>query len=313
MRVLARAVLFLFAVCAFGADFRSEPLVVYYTSSLNGNLDGCDCTSNPKAGLVKRAAYLRERDRQSSILLEIGDIFDPRGDEPGSDHILQIYKELDYDAIVVGDQEFANGVENVLLYKEDFPLRSNNISVCPDDTACYFISLGPLILERGDWRVGIVSVTDPNVFYFAPDSLKEKLKIEDPAETARMMLEGMAEEDLDIKILIVHGRMGNVEEIAAASPGYDVIIAGHDQMLVKPKRVGDAVIVSPGEEGNRLGMLTIKKRRTRRLNISNSFHLFDYEKDPDDPDVRERIEAYKDSLRNKLKTSNERIKKPPLG
>lgn len=313
MKAFAGAVLFLLAVCAFSADFGSEPLVVYYTSSLNGNLDGCDCKSNPKAGLVKRAAFLRERDRQATILVEIGDILDPRGDEVGAEHILQVYKELDYDAMAVGDQEFANGVGKVLQYKDEYPLHSNNLSICPDDTACYFISLGPLILERGDWRVGIVSVTDPSVFYFSPDSLKEKLKIEDPAETARMMLEGMAEDDLDVRILIVHGRMGNVEEIAAEVSGYDVIIAGHDQMLVKPKRAGGAVIVSPGEEGNRLGTLSIKKRRTGRLNISNSFVLFDYEKDPDDPDVRERIEAYKDSLRNKLKTSDERIKKPPVG
>ena len=257
----------------------------------------------------KKTFYLILRRFGSSY----GDILDPRGDEVGTEHIFQVYAELDYDAIAVGDQEFANGVGKVLQYKDEYPLHSNNLSICPDDTACYFISLGPLILERADWRVGIVSVTDPSVFYFASDALKEKLKIEDPAETARIMLEGMAEEDLDVRILIMHGRMGNIEEIAADAPGYDVIIAGHEQMLVNAKRAGDAVIVSPGEEGNRLGTLSIRKRRTGRLVLSNSFHLFEYEKDPDDPDVRQRIEAYKDSLRNKLKTSDKRIKKSPVG
>ena len=61
---------------------------ILYTSSLNGNIDGCECKSGPKTGLVKRAHFLRSYDLQRSVLVDTGDIFDVLPDELLSDLIL---------------------------------------------------------------------------------------------------------------------------------------------------------------------------------------------------------------------------------
>ena len=50
---LAAALLWLAALSPAAA------LTVLYSASLNGNLDGCDCRSHPRAGLAARAAWLR--------------------------------------------------------------------------------------------------------------------------------------------------------------------------------------------------------------------------------------------------------------
>ena len=70
---------------------------------------------NPVAGLVKRAAFLRSLETSGpSLILDAGDIFD---EYPLAAHILQVYAELGYDAIAVGDQEFTNGAAGLLEYK----------------------------------------------------------------------------------------------------------------------------------------------------------------------------------------------------
>ena len=93
-------------------------ITIYYTASLNGNVDGCRCKMNPVAGLVKRAAFLRSLETSGpSLILDAGDIFDEYPDPDLAAHILQVYAELGYDAIAVGDQEFTNGAAGLLEYK----------------------------------------------------------------------------------------------------------------------------------------------------------------------------------------------------
>lgn len=73
---------------------------------------------NPVAGLVKRAAFLRSLETSGpSLILDAGDIFDEYPDPDLAAHILQVYAELGYDAIAVGDQEFTNGAAGLLEYK----------------------------------------------------------------------------------------------------------------------------------------------------------------------------------------------------
>jgi hypothetical protein len=67
------------------------------------------------------------------------------------------------------------------------------------------------------------------------------------------------------------------------------------------------MLVSPGEEGNRVGMLELTIAQTvagwpRVARSANSFRLFSYESDPDDPLVRQRIEDYRGALRAPTET-----------
>ena len=274
-------------------------LRLYYSASLNGNLDGCLCKSGPRGGLVKRAHYLRSVDRTQSILVDAGDIFDIHHDILLAEAILQVYGDLGYDAVAVGDQEFSCGVGRFLEYGEGLPFLSNNLALCPDESRCILFSTGPLILERGDLTVGIFAILDPQVFQLYPEELTRALKLTAPETAAGNMLEILADRGANLNILLYHGPYESAVKLAEAFPALDVIVVGHEQRLIEAQHVGNAIIVSPGEEGNRLGILDLRLDNKGVAGYSNHFLLFDYEKDPDDPQVRELIEEYTAALRSK--------------
>jgi 2',3'-cyclic-nucleotide 2'-phosphodiesterase (5'-nucleotidase family) len=275
----------------------AERLTILYTSSLNGNLDGCTCKSQPRAGLVKRAAYLRSLAPSTSrLLVDAGDIFDPLGDDLIAGSILQTYGELKYDAIGVGDQEFSSGFSAFLKYAKSSPFLSNNLMVCPDPSLCFIVSPSARILSKGRYKVGMFALIDPGVFMLYPDEIRDKLEITPPNEAAETILQMLKEEKVDLTILLYHGSVEHAEEIARQVPGIDFIIVGHEQRLVDAEVVSGTLIVSPGEEGNRLGTLTVGFSEGKVRMLSNTFHVFRYIEDPDDPLVRQRIDSYRKTL-----------------
>ncbi len=294
--------LFLAASALAGSGKKETKTVIFYTASLNGNLDGCTCVASPRAGLVTRAAWLRSRPRSDdSLLVDAGDLFDTRADDLMPALILDSYAELGYDAIAVGDQEFANGAAALLSLKQGRPLLSNNLTVCPTEDSCLIFSLTPLYAERPWGKAGIAALIDPSVFALYPERLKDSVKVSDCAKTAAGILERMRADGALLKILLYHGPIDRAEAVARDVPGFDVIVVGHEQLLAGPRRIGDTLLVSPGEEGNRVGRLELTVADGRLASYRNEFRLFSYAADAKDPLIDSRIEGYLDTLSSRLK------------
>jgi 2',3'-cyclic-nucleotide 2'-phosphodiesterase (5'-nucleotidase family) len=276
-------------------------VTILYSSSLNGNIDGCDCKGNPKAGLVKRAAWLRvHREADRSVLVDAGDLLDVFPDPLLSQAILDTYDELGYDAVAVGDQELADGVEALLAYRSRYPLYSHNLSLCPDDTRCVFFSLRPLLLDRGGLRIGLFALIDADVFALYPEELKKALKIAPPEVVAPGILEDLRDQGAEMVILLYHGFYEKAKALALGLEGLDVLVAGHEQRLIDAEQAGGTIIVSPGAEGNRLGILTVAYDGRGRIRIDNRFELFRWDSSPDDPAVRRRVEEYRAEMRRRV-------------
>ncbi len=291
---------FMSALMLHGIGQQERQFTIFYTSSLNGNLDGCVCKSAPKAGLVKRAFYLRrERDVDTSLLVDTGDIFDVYEDKLLAREILEVYRELDYDAVAVGDQEFSNGITELLANGDEYPLFCHNLTLCPDGNRCIFFSNEPLVIEKSGFRIGLFALLDPEVFTLYPEEVKKQVKLASPQAAAENMLRML--EDVDLTILLFHGSYEKAAELAENVEGIDIIIVGHEQRLIEAHKVNDSILVSPGEEGNRLGILTLALTPKGVIEYDNYFRLFRYEGDEDDAAVRRRIESYKLELREKLK------------
>jgi len=64
--------------------------------------------------------------------------------------------------------------------------------------------------------------------------------------------------------------------------------------------VGQTLLASPGEEGNRVGILTLSRDARRRVRFTHSFRMFRYDRDPKDPRVLERITRYHQKLRDAI-------------
>jgi len=302
MKTLLPVLLLLWAaVSPFAQGDEERSLTLLYSGSLNGNLDGCDCKGNPRAGLVKRAAWLREHGNPDEyVLVDTGDLLDPYPDPALSEAILDTYLELHYVAIAVGDQEFANGLEAALEYRKRYPLLANNLTLCPDENRCIFFSTTAQIVERAGIRIGIFALIDPQVFTLYPEELKCKIKCQDPEAAARNQLLYLDEQQVQATVLLYHGTYEGAKSLARAVNGVDVLILGHEQRLIEPHRIGRTLLASPGEEGNRLGVLTLKIDSRGNIDYDHHFRLFSWKEDPDDPVVRLRIDRYRQVLRGRL-------------
>ena len=300
--LLVGLALILAATALCGSGRQETTLIVSYTASLNGNLDGCTCSANPRAGLVTRAPWLRSRsDRDASLLVDAGDLFDTWADDLMPGLILDSYTELGYDAIAVGDQEFSNGAAALLALKTGRRLLSNNLTICPTDDSCAIFSLAPLYVQKRWGKAGICALIDPKVFTLYPETVKKPIKVAPCAEAARGLLERMKADGALLKVLLYHGPTEAAAALAHDVPGFDVIVAGHDQILAGPERIGDTILVSPGEEGNRVGRLELVMAAGRLVSYRNEFRLFSYAADAQDPVIRARIEGYRDTLSSRLK------------
>jgi 2',3'-cyclic-nucleotide 2'-phosphodiesterase (5'-nucleotidase family) len=286
---------------------RSEGLL-WYSASLDGNLDGCTCVSQPRAGLVKRAAFLRTApDRARALLVDAGDLFGARSDDRLAAELLETYDELGYDAIAVGDQELSLGGEWLLAHTGRFPLVAHNLSSRPDLTPPPPLSDRPLLVEKPWGRVAVVALLDPSVLERYPPAILDSIRIASPEAVARRQLARLSAEPATLRVLLFHGPGEAAERLAAAVAGFDVVVVGHDRGLHEPRRIRGAMLVSPGEEGNRVGMLELTIAQTvagwpRVARSANSFRLFSYESDPDDPLVRQRIEDYRGAPRAPTET-----------
>lgn len=271
-------------------------LTLMYTASLKGNLDGCDCKKIRRAGLVKRAYYLRRLYRpKNSLLVDAGDLLEPqKGDKLRSEYILNTYRELKYDAIGLGDNELANGI---LGYREKYPFLAGNLKVLIQSGAAV-PSNEPLILTKGPYRIGIFALLEPQFKSAAPISelMSESFQITPVVETALKTVRLLRSEKTDLIILLYHGFYDNAVKLAEDVPGIDVMVLGHEEKLIDPRMIGRTTLVSPGEQGNRIGTLELSLAGPQVTVLKNQFRTFNYETDPDDPAVRKLIEKYYDSL-----------------
>jgi 2',3'-cyclic-nucleotide 2'-phosphodiesterase (5'-nucleotidase family) len=69
---------------------------------------------------------------------------------------------------------------------------------------------------------------------------------------------------------------------------------------MEPRKVNGTLVVSPGEEGNRLGLLTLRRDAFGRVHSANEFRLFRFDRDPRDARVLARFERWRQRLRDAL-------------
>ncbi|MCK5153033.1 MAG: hypothetical protein KAQ93_01625 [Spirochaetales bacterium] len=291
------------AAVIFARGSSEKKINIYYTSSLNGNLDGCDCKGNPRSGLVKRAVYLRSLDKNNSLLLEAGDIFDVYEDKLLSDYILESYLDLGYDAIAVGDQEFSNGKDFLLESNQTDLLRTNNLSILNNSEIFEQISDKPLVISKNGISIAILSIIDPETIRFYPEEIINSIQIEDPESELKKLLSNPEVSDSDLRVLIFHGSVEKARVLSSKIASLNIIIVGHEQQIIDGEKTGNAIIVSPGGEGNLLGHLEVLYQNNKLI-FDNNFISFDYMKDPDDKIIRARIDEYTQIMKNRLENYN---------
>jgi 2',3'-cyclic-nucleotide 2'-phosphodiesterase (5'-nucleotidase family) len=281
----------------------AQELTIYYTSSLRGNLDGCACERNRVAGLVKRAAFQRQVSRDA-LVLDAGDILDATRDPDLSREILSVYRELGYAAVGVGETELSEGVQALVANARRFPFLGHNLQVRSSPERWTPLSARPLLLTRAGVRIGILGVTEPRMLEGREEVVLGNLRLEDPVQTVARLAAECRRQGARLVIVLYHGEDASARRLAEASPQVDLVLFGHAGWLVPPEKAGRALVASPGENGNRLGVLTLKLGPEGIAAFQHRIVAFAYDKDPDDPAVRERVRAYRKKLQERLRSES---------
>jgi 2',3'-cyclic-nucleotide 2'-phosphodiesterase (5'-nucleotidase family) len=290
----------------------AQSLTIYYTASLRGNLDGCDCEHNRVAGLVKRAAYLRAQPAGGVALrLDTGDILDSERDPDLAREILEVYRELAYDAVAVGELELGNGLQALRGYLRRYPLLAHNLEAGRSESHLALLTQEPLLLTRGGIRVGLIGLAEAESFQGRREVVQGTVRVQDPILTAQRMLEAFRRRGADLVIVLYHGSEAGARRLATECPGLDLILFGHQNRLIVPEKVGTALIASPGENGNRLGVLDLRLGPQGIAGFEHRLVAFNFARDPDDPGVRRRVTAYRKLLQARLRAEDaERAQSP---
>lgn len=326
MKRVAVLLMFLFSACLYSAEFQ-----IVASGSLNGHLDGCYCTSSPKAGLVKLSAFLKKykESQKNVLLLDSGDnlsAYVMKGANPrallSSKYIFEGLKGIDFDAMVMGDQELSKGADFFLEYADDLPYLSANLKVG---------ELGEKKEDFGDEstlktvngvKVGIIGVTGKSAFssYMLDKTkhVKEYLEFSDVYNAIEDESESLRRRGADVVILLSHSGYNFDEELAGKLKrgSIDIIIGGHDNLLplkmddnynyVRPfelieKRYksGGVYIFQPGKYGTYIpiltfdysgGKLSLKSAKYRYINYGKKVKKGSYK--PSDGEIANEDDKY---------------------
>jgi len=295
-----RALLLPAAALLSASLLSAQSLTIYYTSSLRGNLDGCNCERNRVAGLVKRAAFQRTVSRDA-LVLDAGDILDATRDPDLTREILAVYKELGYAAVGVGETELSEGAAALAANARRFPFLAHNLQIQSSPGRWAPLSPKPLLLARAGVRIGILGVTEPKTLENHKELKEERIRLEDPGRTVARLAAECRKQGARLVIVLYHGEDAAARRLAEASPEVDLVLFGHAGWLVPPEKAGRALVASPGENGNRIWVLTLRLGPSGVESFQQQLLAFAYDKDPDDPSVRERVRAYRKKLQERLR------------
>lgn len=163
--------------------------------------------------------------------------------------LLDMMRLLGYDAVTVGEREFNYGYRYLveLAKKTKVPVVSANIR----DKATGKLVWEPyVVVKKQGLRVAITGLFQPTI------QLKtggDSLVVDDPQATAAKIVPEMRKK-ADVVVLLAH--LGRTEslDLAAAVPGIDVLVVGHQPSLILTSRkVNQTMAVHTGTQGQNIG------------------------------------------------------------
>jgi hypothetical protein len=233
-------------------------VTVFFGAGNQGVLSACGCAQDPGGGLSKRQTVLAQmcRTRPNTLIVDAGDLFPERPNPLKARYVAVAVGRAKYDAIGLGDQEFALGVPLLQSMAREFglPLICANVR----DDAGSLVFPPHVVQQIGGLRVGIFAVIADQAFGTTAQDWRQGLKVESPAEAARREVKELA--DCDLVIALSHQSVAATQELVRSVPGIRLAVCGHDETVLKqPLKVGDSLVVATGDIGRWLGVFTFDR------------------------------------------------------
>ena len=201
----------------------ADPNVVLLVSGgTNGLLEVCNCSGPMPGGLSRRGGlvYSYRAAFPHVFLLDLGDVFWVDPADLRNEYVLKGYARMGYDAVVLGDQEWAAGSKRL----RDV-LTPTGLTFLSSTVDCPGVKLARVVKrEWGEVKLAVVSDMRQDAFRFLPKAAKDPLVVAPPAE--------LVEEVRKLKqagyvvVLVAHAEAEAIEAAAARTEA-DLVLRGH--------------------------------------------------------------------------------------
>ncbi len=228
-----------------------KKFTIVFTHNTNGWFEDCGCAQGNKyGGLQRRASVFRSvaDNDEEALFFDSGDIIstDARNSERDL-FVIRMMKYLQYDAVGVGDQEFIHGMD---FYKKSFrmlPMISSNVSNA---------GLSAKVLKRKDEQIAVLSLFNPYMLGFLPDSIRKEIEVLPPDAVLETLLKQFEEKNIKNIVLLSHMSWEEDKKLAEKYPQLSLILSAHDQSLQDSMIVVNGTpIIQNGPDGERVSIL----------------------------------------------------------
>jgi 2',3'-cyclic-nucleotide 2'-phosphodiesterase (5'-nucleotidase family) len=271
-------------------------VVIIYTNNTNGFLENCHCPSHPYGAIEKRAVVIDSirRVEKNVLLLDTGDILDIISNRKKHHYILKAYEYMNYDAWIAGDQDFVEGMD---FFQQQF--LNLNMSLISTNMIYKnkFFTKKYIYKAFEDITIGITGAINTEFKKYIYSDAKKYIQFIKPDKVLKSAIREMSAQ-CNFIILLSHNGMDNDRLIAQNYSGIDLIIGSHSQTITRePERENSTMIVQAGENGFRIGVLTLFFNNKKVQSLKNKMILLK-EKDPDHPEIMKLIKEYKSQLKS---------------
>lgn len=219
-----------------------QAITILYTTDLQGFIaphNDPGLKGNPMIGgsaylatyLKKERAIARKKSKVF-LLLDTGDIFlgTPEGYFSKGSSVIEIMNLMGYDAMTVGDRDFAFGEENLrnLAKQAKFPLLAANI--ISEDTERHPDYIKPYVIKEYEGiKVGIIGATAPLMRKYTLQEHSKGLKFTSPLAAVKRYALLLEEKGTDLIVVLSHLGLKDDKELAREVPNVDFIVGGGDK------------------------------------------------------------------------------------
>jgi 5'-nucleotidase / UDP-sugar diphosphatase len=303
---------------ALSVSAENKELVILYTNDWHGHIlpdKDYRTPGEPKplmGGASRLASYLNQarsdalKNQAGVLLLDAGDIFHgtPEGNKHKGQAVIEIMNVLKYDAVAVGNHDFSYGPDNLkkLAKNAFFSFLSCNIISSKNSQIPEYLS--PYVLkEINGLKIGIIGVTTPGTIMMNFYENVAGLEFVKPAMAVSKNISELKKNKVDLIVVLSHLGYEEDKLLAECLPEIDIIIGGHDHMILDPpKIIQDTIICQAGDNTLRVGQLiltvdTDTGKITDHENKIVNLYLDQYQPDPK---IETLVEKYRDREKDEV-------------
>ena len=112
-------------------SFGKPDCVLIVTGGTNARLEMCNCAGPMPGGLARRSGLINSYREafKNVMIIDSGDAFWVEPDDVRNEYLLKAYGQIGYDALVLGDQEWAAYPESLPKWLKEYPLNCLSTTV----------------------------------------------------------------------------------------------------------------------------------------------------------------------------------------